>query len=155
MSVGVRRVQGPQQGKGKGWSLVPTGSPESPLRSQMQAFLVLSSTLKRMYALACLHRKEAQVNILFKPRALFIMCQALCRGLQIPVTTVRNHHCYNYSSPGKQETEVWRGQAHHVKWQTRASPSPRGFKVWVLGLCLVLPPKCALKTCMRVTFSYE
>lgn len=58
---------GPQQGKGKGWSLVLTGSPESPLRSQMQAFLVLSSTLKRMYVLACLHRKEAQVNILFKP----------------------------------------------------------------------------------------
>lgn len=30
MSVGVRSVQGPQQGKGKGWSLVLTGSPESP-----------------------------------------------------------------------------------------------------------------------------
>ena len=39
---------GPQQGKGKGWSLVLTGSPESSLRSQTHAFLVLSSTLKRM-----------------------------------------------------------------------------------------------------------
>ena len=36
----------------------------------------------------------------------------------------------------------------HARWPARASPSPRGFRLWVLGLCLAPPPKCTLRTCM-------